>query len=195
MSYIKNNLMQDEKVIYKTGLHPLIFRKSIFLGIISMLFYIAGAKSVAILDWLYDFLISKAPKTVPFVGMIIGNYEKTRIVVQFLGIVVLVMSFMEFVSAMIKITTTEFGITNKRIIAKTGLFRRKSIEILLTKIEGIDVNQGVLGRLWGIFGIDYGSIDIKGVGGTDDPVHYIRNPFEFRMKIQEQISKGETNNV
>ena len=59
----------------------------------------------------------------------------------------------------------------------------KSLEMLLNKIEGIQVNQSIFGRLLG-----FGSITVTGTGGTKDPFHNIAAPFEFRKKAQEQIA-------
>jgi len=55
---------------------------------------------------------------------------------------------------------------------------------LLNKVEGIQVNQGILGRILG-----FGSITVSGTGGTKDPFHKIDAPLEFRKKVQEQIEK------
>ena len=87
------------------------------------------------------------------------------------------------INSFITFQTSEFGLTNKRIIMKTGFVRRNSLEILLTKVEGIQVSQGILGRILGI-----GSIAISGTGGTRNPYHKIHAPLEFRRKMQEQIA-------
>ena len=79
--------------------------------------------------------------------------------------------------------TSEFGITNKRVIVKVGFIRRTSMEVLLNKVEGIQVSQSILGRILG-----FGSITISGTGGTQDPFHKIDAPLEFRKKAQEQIA-------
>jgi uncharacterized membrane protein YdbT with pleckstrin-like domain len=81
--------------------------------------------------------------------------------------------------------TSEFGVTNKRVLIKVGFIRRNSLEILLAKVEGIQVNQGILGRI-----LNYGTIIVKGTGGTSNPFHKIVNPLEFRKKVQEQIEKN-----
>jgi uncharacterized membrane protein YdbT with pleckstrin-like domain len=86
-------------------------------------------------------------------------------------------------SAFISLKTSEFGITNKRVLIKVGFIRRNSLETLLTKVEGIQVNQGILGRI-----LNYGTILVKGTGGTSNPFHKIEAPLEFRKKVQEQIS-------
>jgi uncharacterized membrane protein YdbT with pleckstrin-like domain len=87
------------------------------------------------------------------------------------------------VLAFISFKTSEFGITNKRVLIKVGFIRRNSLETLLQKVEGIQVNQGILGRIF-----NYGTILIKGTGGTINPFHKIEAPMEFRKKVQEQIA-------
>jgi uncharacterized membrane protein YdbT with pleckstrin-like domain len=87
------------------------------------------------------------------------------------------------VASFINFTTSEFGITNKRVIVKVGFIRRNSLEVLLNKVEGIQVNQGILGRILG-----FGSITVSGTGGTKDPFHKIDAPLEFRKRAQEQIA-------
>lgn len=87
------------------------------------------------------------------------------------------------VSAFISFKTSEFGITNKRVLIKVGFIRRNSLETLLTKVEGIQVDQGILGRIF-----NYGTIMVKGTGGTSNPFHKIEAPLEFRKKVQEQIA-------
>jgi uncharacterized membrane protein YdbT with pleckstrin-like domain len=75
---------------------------------------------------------------------------------------------------------SEFGITNKRLIIKTGILSRKTLELNLSKIESVNVNQSLLGRMLG-----YGSIGVIGTGGTKEYFVSIKNPLEFRRKFQE----------
>jgi uncharacterized membrane protein YdbT with pleckstrin-like domain len=95
----------------------------------------------------------------------------------------LLIAILKGIASFINFTTSEFGITNKRVIVKVGFIRRNSLEVLLNKVEGIQVNQGVLGRILG-----FGSITVSGTGGTKDPFHKIEAPLEFRKKAQEQIA-------
>lgn len=87
------------------------------------------------------------------------------------------------IGAYLQYKSSEFGITNKRVLIKIGLIRRVSLETMLSKVEGIQVFQGILGRL-----LNYGTIIIKGTGGTSNPFTQIDSPLEFRKKVQEQIS-------
>ena len=67
--------------------------------------------------------------------------------------------------AAIKYLTTELAITNKRVIAKFGLISRSTIEINLQRIESIQVNQGILGRIF-----NFGSIIVSGAGNPQAPI-------------------------
>ncbi len=78
--------------------------------------------------------------------------------------------------AFIRYQTTELAITNKRVIAKFGFISRYSIELNLNKIEGIQVIQGILGRIF-----NYGSLAISGTGSLKEPVPGISNPLGFRQ--------------
>ncbi len=80
-------------------------------------------------------------------------------------------------------SNSEFAVTNKRVIMKVGWLSRRSLELLLTKIESISVEQGLSGKLWG-----YGTIVISGTGGSHEPFKNIGDPFEFRKQVQEQIA-------
>ena len=75
---------------------------------------------------------------------------------------------------------SEFGITNKRLIIKTGILSRRTLELNLSKIESVNVNQSILGRMLG-----YGSLGVIGTGGTKEVFVKINNPIQFRKKFQE----------
>jgi uncharacterized membrane protein YdbT with pleckstrin-like domain len=86
----------------------------------------------------------------------------------------------------INYTSSEFAVTNKRVLSKTGFIQRESDETLLSKVEAIAVDQGVLGRLLG-----YGTVRITGSGGTEDAFPRISQPLEFRRQIQNQVVASE----
>ncbi len=82
-------------------------------------------------------------------------------------------------SAMIKRQTSEFVVTNKRVLMKVGVFTTRSIELLLNKVEAITVHQSLTGRLLG-----YGDIVLTGSGGTKEPFSTIQSPLAFRNAVQ-----------
>jgi uncharacterized membrane protein YdbT with pleckstrin-like domain len=79
----------------------------------------------------------------------------------------------------LKRRSSEFAVTNKRVIIKLGVLRTRSIELLLPKIEGITVSQSLAGRLFG-----YGEIVVIGTGGTQEPFAGIQAPLDFRQAVQ-----------
>jgi uncharacterized membrane protein YdbT with pleckstrin-like domain len=85
-----------------------------------------------------------------------------------------------FIAPLIAMSTSEFAITNKRVIIKVGLISRRTLEMNLNKIESVNVHQGLLGRMLG-----YGTIVIVGTGGTKEPFAAISDPLTFRKKFQE----------
>jgi uncharacterized membrane protein YdbT with pleckstrin-like domain len=76
--------------------------------------------------------------------------------------------------------TTEFALTDRRVIAKTGLIARRSIEMFLDKVESFDVSQSILGRL-----LNYGTVTIVGTGATKEPISSISAPLTLRRHFME----------
>jgi len=74
--------------------------------------------------------------------------------------------------------TTEIAVTNHRIIYKAGLIRRDTVEILMDKVESVDVDQSILGRLLG-----YGTVTVRGTGAGFEPLKRIAQPIELRNHI------------
>ena len=84
--------------------------------------------------------------------------------------------------AVLNYITSEFAITDRRLIAKTGIISRKSVELLLTKVESIQVDQPVIGRLLG-----YGTVTVVGTGGGRTPFRRIADPMTFRAEAQRLL--------
>jgi uncharacterized membrane protein YdbT with pleckstrin-like domain len=82
----------------------------------------------------------------------------------------------------IQYLSSEFAVTDKRVLGKVGFIERESDETLLSKIEAIAVDQGVIGRILG-----FGTVTITGTGGTREAFPRISEPLEFRRQIQSQI--------
>ncbi len=83
------------------------------------------------------------------------------------------------IAAYIRRQTSEFVVTNKRVLMKVGVFTVRSIELLLAKVEAIAVHQSLSGRMLG-----YGDIVLTGSGGTKEPFSTIQSPLAFRNAVQ-----------
>ena len=88
-----------------------------------------------------------------------------------------------FIAPLIDRYSDEFDITNKRVVVKTGVIKRNTLEMNLNKIESVNVDQSILARMLG-----YGTITIIGTGGTHETFRNIANALEFRKLFQELSS-------
>ena len=91
----------------------------------------------------------------------------------------LLIPFLLFIRGWLVQKTTELSITNKRVITKVGLFSRQTSEILLPKVESVEVDQGIFGRM-----LNYGTVTVRGTGGGVAPAPAISDPLRFRKEVQ-----------
>ena len=98
-----------------------------------------------------------------------------------IGIIFLILEFLTR-------KTSEFAVTNKRVVLKTGIISRKALDVQLDKIEGIVVDQGILGRM-----LNYGTIIVRGTGGASQPFHKIDDPLNFKRMVDEAIEARKGN--
>ena len=80
--------------------------------------------------------------------------------------------------AFIRRATTELAVTDHRVIYKSGLLSRHTIEMNRDKVESVDVDQSLLGRVFG-----YGTVIVRGTGGSLEPMRNIGDPLTFRSHI------------
>jgi uncharacterized membrane protein YdbT with pleckstrin-like domain len=86
---------------------------------------------------------------------------------------------------LMKMKSTEMVVTNKRVLLKKGILRSVTVEVLLSKVEGIIVNEPILGKMLG-----YGTIVIRGTGGTNEPFANVAQPLEFKRRVQTIIDSN-----
>ena len=153
MGYVDQNLLPGERVIYRAKLHPIIFAPAVFFALVGV-FFVA-----------------------------VGSIEKTVGGFAILGVFFLLVAGLLALTRYIRIATSEFAITDKRVLIKVGLVRRHTLELLLAKVETVGVDQSVLGRL-----LNYGTIIVTGTGGTKEPFRAIAKPLEFRKQVQAQAA-------
>ncbi|MGI8497708.1 MAG: PH domain-containing protein [Gemmatimonadaceae bacterium] len=123
-----------------------------------------------------------APVLLPLTGLVVSLVADSHpVAIFFLILTALVAGI-----AHIAYRSSEFGVTTKRVIIKTGWLKRRTLEMLLSKIENVGVDQGLAARLFG-----YGSITVTGTGGTHENFHNIARPLEFRKQVQGQIAMLE----
>jgi uncharacterized membrane protein YdbT with pleckstrin-like domain len=101
-----------------------------------------------------------------------GSWSRYTWIPLAVGLLLLLTTF-------IKRQSSDFAVTNKRVMMKVGVFSTRSIELVLNKIEAIAVNQSFIGRIFG-----YGDIVITGSGGTKEAFSHIQGPLAFRRAVQ-----------
>jgi uncharacterized membrane protein YdbT with pleckstrin-like domain len=104
------------------------------------------------------------------------------ILIGLLLLAVVGLGLLIWLAAWLKYRSTELAVTNKRIITKSGLIQRNTTEMFLEKVESIQVDQGILGRIF-----DFGSITISGTGGDKSPVNSVSQPLEFRKAFMTAV--------
>jgi uncharacterized membrane protein YdbT with pleckstrin-like domain len=98
--------------------------------------------------------------------------------------ILLISGLVVILAGLVRRNATEMAVTNRRVVIKTGLASRKTIEMLLNKVESIEVSETTVGRMLG-----YGTIVVIGTGGTPEPFHKVAHPLQFRSQVQQQIEK------
>ena len=149
--YIDEILQPGEKVLYSTNAH--------------WMFYLP-----AIAAWILALVLLILSRTTITEGIILLCLSASAIV----AIVALYWT----VRAWFHRWTTETDVTNLRVVHKTGFIKRRTFEMSLDKVESVDVNQSILGRL-----LDYGDVTILGVGEGKQTISTIASPLAFRNSI------------
>ncbi|MFI5092156.1 MAG: PH domain-containing protein [Candidatus Acidiferrum sp.] len=165
MSYIEKHLIPGETLQYQTKLHWVVMLGHAGL---TAFFVLAG---VALLVFSWDTRHSADSHSNILVWIAFASFLVAAIL---LGV------------GLVKRNATVMALTNKRVIVKTGLASRRTLEILLARIESVVVEEPAMGRMLG-----YGTVIIRGTGGTPETFDKIAHPLEFRAQVQGQIADGQ----
>lgn len=151
MRYIERVLQPGETVVYTTTLHWLIYLKSAGFLILAILFLMAS-----------------------------GAFEGQGVVLGLwiVSAVLALLALYQAIKALLRQRTTELAVTDRRVIYKTGIFQRHTMEMNRSKVETVGVEQSVLGRL-----LNYGTVIVRGTGGSFEPIRHIHDPLSFRNHI------------
>lgn len=82
----------------------------------------------------------------------------------------------------LQIQASEFAVTNRRVVMKTGVLSRNVFEMRLAKIESVDLSQSFFGRI-----LNYGTVIVRGTGDTKKAFTMIESPVKFRSIIDRAI--------
>jgi len=166
MSYVEKHLIEGETIIYETRLHWVVLIAPFLLG---FLFGLTGLGMFVLSARASD------DKSMAHQSLIV------------LGAAFLAVALVFIVRGVLMRNATEMTVTNKRVFVKVGLAARRTIELLLSRVESIGVEESVMGRMLG-----YGRVIVHGTGGTPEVFNMIAHPLEFRTQVQQQIEKSQT---
>ena len=148
--YIDEILQPGEKVLYSTSAHWMFYLPAIGVWILVAILLVASA-------------------------LVMG----TLVLLCWAGAAVLALLALYLtVKAWFHRWTTETDVTNMRVVHKTGFIKRRTFEMSLDKVESVDVNQSILGRI-----LNYGSVTVRGVGEGAETIDTIASPLDFRNHI------------
>lgn len=165
MSYVEKHLLEGETVVYATRLHWVVLVVPVLLG---LLFGLTGA----------GMLVLSARTTA-------GDSAARQSMMVF-GAIFLVVALIFVARGVLVRNATEMTVTNKRVFVKVGLAARRTIELLLSRVESIGVEESVMGRMLG-----YGTVIVHGTGGTPEIFKRIAHPLDFRTQVQQQIERAQ----
>ena len=152
MSYVDNNLMTGEQVLHRAKLHWGIFVFPAILLFIGLIIAISAGAGVG------------------------GGGG------AFLALVVLLLFAIPILLALKRYLTTEFAVTSRRVIVKVGFIKRVTLELNHNRVEGLEVHQGVIPRIF-----NAGTIVVNGTGQSRQYIPFIAQPMEFRRNALEII--------
>lgn len=150
MNYVTRVLQPGESVVHIARMHPIVFLAA-FLWFSAALALLVAAMAVQ------------------------GDL---RIAAEALAAFCAIFGIASGVPALIRRATTELAVTDRRVIYKSGVIARHTLEMNRSKVESVDVDQSLLGRLLG-----FGTIVVRGTGGSLEPIRLISDPLTFRSHI------------
>jgi uncharacterized membrane protein YdbT with pleckstrin-like domain len=149
MNYVDSILEPNERVVFRATLSWTVYAPAVALALCAAIVLALGA-----------------------------NHPEIGIVGLIVAAILAIVGFVSFLRAWFRRWTTEIAVTDRRIILKRGFIRRYTNEMNMQKVESVDVDQTILGRLF-----NYGTITIRGSGSTLESLRMVGSPLQLRSAI------------
>ncbi len=149
MSYIDRILEPGEEIRYRATVTWTVYAPALLLALCALVSLVVAETSI------------------PLLG--VGSFAT---------VVFALAALFAFVPAWFRRVATEIAVTDRRIILKRGLMRRHTVEMNMQKVETVDVDQTLLGRVF-----NYGNVTIRGTGSSFETLSRIDSPLKLRTTI------------
>jgi uncharacterized membrane protein YdbT with pleckstrin-like domain len=168
MSYVERSLVPGETLLYQTRHHWMVL-----IGPLMMtLMFLALATGLFV-----EAIEAKNGK-----GLVAGASAQAVHGMDFVAIALVAAAIGTIGYGVAKRNATEMAVTDRRVLIKTGMGNRRTLDLMLSRVESIGVEETFFGRMLG-----YGSVVVRGTGGTPESFVMIAHPQEFRRNVQQQI--------
>jgi uncharacterized membrane protein YdbT with pleckstrin-like domain len=152
MRYVRRVLQPGETVVYATRLHWVVYLRTILLLIVCVILAAAAVST--------------------------SDNQNISLALEIAAIIFALLALSAGLRAFIRRAATELAVTDHRVIYKSGLLSRHTIEMNRDKVESVDVDQTLIGRIFG-----FGTVIVRGTGGSLEPMRNIGDPLTFRSHI------------
>ncbi len=155
MSYIQRVLQPGEQVRHISSIHWIVYLQGIAVALLAVVAY-----------WLSETML------------LTGIWRYTAYALALVAVALLIQQWLQW-------WVTEIAVTNRRVIYKKGLIRRQTNEMNMDKVESVQIEQSMLGRM-----LDYGNVTILGTGEGFETLRTIASPIELRNSITGATHKA-----
>ena len=155
MGYVQRVLQPGEQVRHISSIHWIVYWLGVAVALLAVIAY-----------WLSE------------TRLLPGLWRYTAYALALVAMVLLIQQWFQW-------WVTEIAVTNRRVIYKKGLVRRQTNEMNMDKVESVQIDQTILGRM-----LDYGDVTILGTGEGFETLRTIASPIELRNSITGTTQKA-----
>ena len=184
MDYIRQSLSDEETLIHVARFHWMYNVNAVFNAVFGFVLAIV----IIVFALKFQPIMFGTPSTE---GLnVIDKIRTLHPGIKILSFFIFLMGLLKFAQMMIIKATTEIGVTDIRLVYKRGLVARAVGEINIDRIEGVNVLQGILGRLFG-----YGRVMVRGMGVGEVVLPPIEQPIRFKKAIEKARTMAKRKNM
>jgi membrane protein YdbS with pleckstrin-like domain len=155
MSYVQRVLQPGEQVRHISSIHWIVYWPGVAVALLAVVAY-----------WLSE------------TRLLTGLWRYTAYALALVAVVLLIQQLFQW-------WVIEIAVTDRRVIYKKGLIRRETNEMNMDKVESVQIDQSILGRM-----LDYGNVRILGTGEGLETLRTIASPIELRNSITGTTHKA-----